>query len=143
MALTVTVKDRTIFGNKRLVIAEIAFDSSYATGGESLTADMLGLAEIDHLIPSPKSGYLFEYDYTNLTLMAYYPTKAQAVAASSSNQPTVTSGSATASAVSSTTPTVTIPSGFRSAVDTGPGQEVTASANLSTLTGVRVLVIGA
>lgn len=142
MALTITIKDQTVFGNKRIVSAEIAFDSSYGTGGESLTAAMLGLNAIDHIIPSPKSGYLFEYDYSNALLKAYYPTKGQTGAASGSNQPTVSTGSATASAVDATTPTVTIPAGFRSAVDTGPGQEVTASANLSTLTGVRVMAFG-
>jgi len=51
MALTITVPDagRTVIGNKRLVIGTIAFDSSYPTGGEALTAGDLGLDKIDHI----------------------------------------------------------------------------------------------
>jgi hypothetical protein len=51
MALTITVPDagRTVIGNKRLVIGTIAFDSSYPTGGEALTATNLGLDKIDHI----------------------------------------------------------------------------------------------
>jgi hypothetical protein len=51
MALTITVPDagRTVIGNKRLVIGTIAFDSSYPTGGEALTAANLGLDKIDHI----------------------------------------------------------------------------------------------
>ena len=51
MALTITIPDagRTVIGNKRLVIGTIAFDSSYPTGGEALTATNLGLDKIDHI----------------------------------------------------------------------------------------------
>ena len=51
MALTITVPDagRTVIGNKRLVMGTIAFDSSYPTGGEALTAANLGLDKIDHI----------------------------------------------------------------------------------------------
>ena len=51
MALTITVPDagRTVIGNKRLVFGTIAFDSSYPTGGEALTATNLGLDKIDHI----------------------------------------------------------------------------------------------
>jgi hypothetical protein len=51
MALTITIPDagRTVIGNKRLVFGTIAFDSSYPTGGEALTAGNLGLDKIDHI----------------------------------------------------------------------------------------------
>jgi hypothetical protein len=51
MALTITVPDagRTVIGNKRLVFGTIAFDASYPTGGEALTAGDLGLDKIDHI----------------------------------------------------------------------------------------------
>jgi hypothetical protein len=51
MALTITIPDagRTVIGNKRLTIGTIAFDSSYPTGGEALTAGDLGLDKIDFI----------------------------------------------------------------------------------------------
>lgn len=49
----------------------ITFDASYATGGEALTADDLGLSSIDFVSVEPASGYLFEYDYTNAKVLAY------------------------------------------------------------------------
>ena len=51
---------------------DVDFDSSYPTGGESLPASDLGLSVVDIVLPSPKSGYIFEYDYTNSKLKAYY-----------------------------------------------------------------------
>ena len=51
MALTITIPDagRTVIGNKRLVFGTLAFDASYPTGGEALTAGDLGLDKIDHI----------------------------------------------------------------------------------------------
>ena len=72
MGLTLTTKTNTIFGNKRIMIVTADFDSSYPTGGEGLSADNLGLAAIELVVPTPKSGYVFEYDYSNSKLKAYY-----------------------------------------------------------------------
>jgi len=72
MTLTHSIQKRSTFGNKRVRTVDIAFDSSYPTGGESLTASDLGLSVVDLVIPSPKSGYVFEYDYTNSKIKAYY-----------------------------------------------------------------------
>ncbi len=47
MALTVSRVTRSTFGNKRIVIADVTFDSSYPTGGESLTASDVGLRKIE------------------------------------------------------------------------------------------------
>lgn len=52
------------------VIKDVTFDSSYATGGLSLTPAMLGLTSILKLDASPAGGYVFPYDYTNAKLMA-------------------------------------------------------------------------
>jgi len=71
MPLTNTIQDRTVFGNKRLVTLDTAFDSSYPRGGESLTAADLGLDSIDMVMVAPVDGYTFEYDYTNSLLKAY------------------------------------------------------------------------
>lgn len=74
MALTVTTPVHKPLGlavRTRL----ISFDSSYPTGGESLTAADLGFednaANLIVLVPS-KSGYVFEYDGANAKIKAYY-----------------------------------------------------------------------
>ena len=80
MALILDQFKRTIFGNKRIVMCDCDFDSSYPTGGESLTAASLGIKTIELLIAEPKSGYVFSYDYTDAKLMVYYADYAAAAA---------------------------------------------------------------
>jgi hypothetical protein len=65
MALTVSSIENAMWGNKLAPSASIAFDSSYAIGGESLTANKFGLSAIERMIIEPCQGYSFEYDYTN------------------------------------------------------------------------------
>jgi hypothetical protein len=38
----------TVVGNKKHVVADVTFDSSYPTGGEALTAANLGMTKIDY-----------------------------------------------------------------------------------------------
>lgn len=142
MGLTITNKEFSVFGTKRVVFCDIAFDASYPTGGESLTPSDLGLSVATHVQIAGNSGYIFEYDYTNEKVKAMTPTANQGVAATGANQPDVSSGSATASAVDTTTPTVTVPAGFRSEVDAAPADEVGNTTNLSTVTAVKVMFIG-
>ena len=72
MSLTVNDFKYTIFGNKSVVLADIAFDSSYPTGGESLDwATLFGLIDLDTCMISPASGYAFEYDYANKKVRAF------------------------------------------------------------------------
>lgn len=74
MALTVTFVDLGVFGNKRIAHANLAFDSSYAYGGEEFTSTVktqLGLANIDYVLAEPTKGVNFEYDYSNNKLKAY------------------------------------------------------------------------
>jgi len=142
MGLTITNKEFTVFGNKRVVFCDVAFDASYPTGGEALTPDTLGLSVITFASVAGKGGYIFEYDYTNKKLKAMYPRSASAVANSAANQLDVSSGSATASAVDATTPTVTAPAGFRSAVDAQVADEVGNTVDLSAVTSVKVMMIG-
>jgi hypothetical protein len=73
MGLTISNLERTVFGNKRASIADIAFDSSYAFGGESLTPGAVGLSQIERAIIEPKSGMTFEYDFTNQKVKAFCP----------------------------------------------------------------------
>jgi hypothetical protein len=142
MSLTITNKEFSVFGTKRVVFCDIAFDASYPTGGESLTPSDLGLSEAKFVSIAGNSGYIFEYDYTNKKLKAMTPTAKQAVAATGANQPDVSSGSATASAVDTTTPTVTVPAGFRSEVDAAPADEAGNTTNLSAVTAVKLMMIG-
>tara|TARA_R110000824_G_scaffold387918_1_gene583327 strand:- start:379 stop:807 length:429 start_codon:yes stop_codon:yes gene_type:complete len=62
-----------IQGNKRTTIANFDFDSSYPTGGETLTPANLGLRVIEHIDIFPQGGATFEYDYTNEKVLARFP----------------------------------------------------------------------
>ena len=71
MALTVTTKSNFVIGDRRAVIADIDFDSSYPTGGEDLTPETLGFtSRADFVLAEPAGGYLFEYDHTGKKLIA-------------------------------------------------------------------------
>ena len=71
MALTITIPDagRTVIGNKRLVFGTLAFDASYPTGGEALTAGDLGLDKIDHITFTSD---VVQCYWANDLLLAYY-----------------------------------------------------------------------
>ncbi len=69
--VTVSNQKVTTHGTFRAVYADLAFDSSYPAGGESLTALNLGLQKIYQIRMSTKDGYSFEYDYTNDTIKVF------------------------------------------------------------------------
>lgn len=73
MALTVTLTDTGSAGNLRWSRGTIAFDSSYASNGESFTPEDIALKTIDHVTIHPNSGYVFEYDYSNEKVIAFSP----------------------------------------------------------------------
>ena len=52
MAVTVSGLSFSIAGNKRRVTGIITLDSSYVTGGETVTPNSIGLASIDVLTPN-------------------------------------------------------------------------------------------
>lgn len=58
-------------GGSKVAVVSVTFDSSYATGGESLVASDVNLNTIDFVIVEPKGGYVFSYDYTNAKIQAY------------------------------------------------------------------------
>lgn len=77
MALTVTKEaDKTILEacglNIRIIRGTIAFDDSYPSGGEDLDLSKELPTEVQHVIIENKSGYIFEYDYANKKVKAYY-----------------------------------------------------------------------
>jgi hypothetical protein len=84
MALTVTRPvsgSDGVWGNKRVKVREILFDSSYPTGGESLTAADVGLKTIEQVLPhGPASnsdgtggnlGVPVRYDHSTSKLQAF------------------------------------------------------------------------
>ncbi len=158
MALTITEKNRSVFGNKKIVIADIDFDTSYPTGGEGLTAANLGLTGVDFLQVSGKNGYIFEYDYSNAKLLAYTPT---IVGAAHTHDFRIIGG--TAAAGTDTLNVKALVLGKEEAADkvvagadeatkggvvasgaivAAAATEVADTTNLSAVTGVRVMCIG-
>ena len=72
MGLTISDIKNDCTGEKRFVYATITFDTSYADGGEELVPGDVGMDHFDMVIVTQKSGYTFEYDYTNEKLLAYW-----------------------------------------------------------------------
>lgn len=72
MALALTDVYDGVVGDRRKVVKSVAFDSSYPTGGESLTAADFGLTVIDYVLPSFSVGFSLEYDKSNSKLKAFY-----------------------------------------------------------------------
>ncbi|MEW6214548.1 MAG: hypothetical protein AB1478_04995 [Nitrospirota bacterium] len=172
MALSITIKGHNVIGNRRQTIATVDFDSSYPTGGESLTARNLALGIIDMLQVESKSGYIFDYDYTNNKLKVFYPRAAiantlaiadHAALAHSGTAATtpalaheagataVTSTAATMPDHAAAACTVTQPADHAAMAHTisgvagvaaGAGEEVPDTTNLSALTSVRVIAMG-
>jgi len=90
MAAVFTTNVRTINGVRTVIEGTIALDSSYPTGGESITAASLGLVRIDDMIIGNKSGYSFEWDATNSKLLAYQGDNTNAAAAPAVQVPDTT-----------------------------------------------------
>ena len=122
MSLTVTLTDMTVVGNKRLHTFKLAFDSSYPTGGESLTAANLGLSTVDFILIEPASGYLFEYDHTNSKVIARYPLASHTH--TENTAATYTQNATTAASTASA------------------GSQVSNGTDLSALTDVRGFALG-
>ena len=57
MALTFSIDDTQLVGNKRQKSGTVTFDSSYATGGETFTAADVGLSAITDVDVADASGY--------------------------------------------------------------------------------------
>ena len=69
-AFTVSQKGYATWGNKKVRTMTVAFDSSYPSGGESLTKASLGLSSAEQVIILPQGGHSFVYDYTNQKIKA-------------------------------------------------------------------------
>lgn len=78
MAVTVTVLDRDVTGSKRLVTADVVFDSSYAIGGEPVTPADFGLEQISALAPgvavdpdTTDNAFLAAFDAANSKILLF------------------------------------------------------------------------
>jgi len=128
MALTVTInKTDTVGRYLKVKTGTITFDSSYPTGGESLSKSDLGFSSsVETFVASPNGGLVFEYDFTNSKLEAFYPS----------------GGSATPASLAA--PAVTVPSGATAVTSSaaqpnlvetaGVAKEVGNTTDLSTIT---------
>ena len=88
-AIKTVVTDVDKMGHRNVRYGTMTLSGSYATGGDSFSLANLQLETLDLLIVQPvKGGRIFEWDGT-VKIKATLPTKAQAVAASSSNAITV------------------------------------------------------
>lgn len=76
MALTVSNIETISLGSKRGSAFDLAFDNSYAYGGESLSANAVRLGAIDRVFIEGKAGYTFEYDATNAKVKVFGPAPA-------------------------------------------------------------------
>lgn len=60
MAIAATTNLTSYFGDQKVVIGTIAFDSSYPTNGEAYTAATFGLKTLSGLFVFPYGGLTFE-----------------------------------------------------------------------------------
>lgn len=71
MAATATITSRDKQAQRKIVYGTVVLDSSYATGGESITPPELGLGQIDFITFTNTTGYKYEFDYTNNKIKSY------------------------------------------------------------------------
>ena len=75
MAITVTIDEDVSYAPKHdsvEVWASLAWDSSYPTGGEAVSAGDFGLNEVLKIDINPAGGYVFSWDQENSKILAYY-----------------------------------------------------------------------
>lgn len=59
-------------GPNKVASGTFAFDSSYPTGGESISEIWDAFKSVQGIIFPSRSGYVFDVDYTNKKVLAYY-----------------------------------------------------------------------
>lgn len=73
MAAVVTVVKKQDIGDAQEVLATVAFDASYPTGGEALAASDFGMrvGVLNDVQAQSNSGYVFQWDQANKKLLAF------------------------------------------------------------------------
>ena len=72
MAVSVSTVHTNYEGARKVATVDITFDASYPTGGEALTPATLGFVTLTRVDIDPGDGYVFEYDYANEKVIAYW-----------------------------------------------------------------------
>ena len=72
MAVSVSTVHTNYEGARKVATVDITFDASYPTGGEALTPATLGFVTLTRVDIDPGDGYVFEYDYANEKVLAYW-----------------------------------------------------------------------
>ena len=94
---TVVPDSEDIWGKHRVKVFDITLDSSYPTGGYSLTATDLHWSQLDSVEVisgnSASGGYVFNWDTVNKKLMAFYGAAGATPAGTISGNVTVVGGS--------------------------------------------------
>lgn len=83
MSLTVALDNRKVTESSRgkgVITGTIAFDSSYPTGGESLSGITAYFKDLESIVFESQSGYAFEFDETNDKVKVYLPSGTPAIA---------------------------------------------------------------
>ncbi len=86
-------------GRQKIVKGTLAFDNSYPTNGEPLTAAQLGLSRVEHAHVHASYGYVFEVVYSSATALLIKAYWQNEVAASVLVEVTNTTDLSAASAV--------------------------------------------
>lgn len=71
-APTITVSRKQKVAQESIREGTIDFDTSYPTGGESITLADFKLTGIYYVVFQPTAGYFFEWDYTNKKVKVFY-----------------------------------------------------------------------
>lgn len=138
--MSVTLDRQAVVGPFKFQRGRMSFSSAYSANGEQVQlANDLGLFSLDLILHDfSRDGLLYEYDYANNRMRAFYPIGA--------NTPTGTAVAvmtATVQPRSGATP-VTSSAGqprFGGVFTSGRGQEVQATADMSA-TVIRFVAIG-
>ena len=135
MALTIDEVTSWSIGDRRAVIANVDFDASYPTGGESLTAADLGFSlSVDLVLAEPQTGLIFEYDRTNSKLLAFV----QGIDTGAAGAATIDDFPVTAGVG-----TTAVSVGLTAASPRFGGlKQIANTTDMSTITDVRVFAVG-
>jgi len=143
MALVVTFNSGPKYrrmGRQKIVKGTLAFDASYPTAGEALTAAQLALSRVEHIAVHPFLGFVFGVTYssaTSLLILVYVQGVAIAAAGAA-----VLDDFALTGVGASTARSVGLDSAATTPVLFGAMKEAASTEDLSSLTAVRFTAYG-